>query len=113
MAQNNLGMALESLGEGESGTVRLEEALAAYRAVLEERSRDREPGGWAITQACLGRVLRILGRRENGTTRLEEAVAAWGECLKIADSTWPAEWASQLRTRQDETRAEINRRLAK
>ena len=34
--QNNLGIALWTLGERESGTARLEEAVAAYRAALEE-----------------------------------------------------------------------------
>ena len=35
--QNNLGNALRTLGEREAGTARLEEAVAAYRAALEER----------------------------------------------------------------------------
>ena len=34
--QNDLGNALQTLGERESGTARLEEAVAAYRAALEE-----------------------------------------------------------------------------
>jgi hypothetical protein len=34
--QNSLGVALARLGERESGTARLEEAVAAYRAALEE-----------------------------------------------------------------------------
>jgi len=34
--QNNLGLALARLGERESGTARLEEAVAAFRAALEE-----------------------------------------------------------------------------
>jgi tetratricopeptide (TPR) repeat protein len=33
--QNNLGNALQTLGEREDGTGRLEEAVAAYRAALE------------------------------------------------------------------------------
>jgi hypothetical protein len=41
MTQYNLDLALETLGERESGTARLEEAVAAYRAALEERTRDR------------------------------------------------------------------------
>ena len=32
----NLGLALQTLGARESGTARLEEAVAAYRAALEE-----------------------------------------------------------------------------
>jgi hypothetical protein len=37
--QMNLGTALQTLGERESGTARLEEAVAAYRSALEERTR--------------------------------------------------------------------------
>ena len=48
--QNNLGAALKRLGERESGTARLEEAVAVYRAALEERTRDRVPLRWAMTE---------------------------------------------------------------
>jgi hypothetical protein len=41
--QNDLGIALWRLGERESGTARLEEAVSAYRAALEEMTRDRVP----------------------------------------------------------------------
>ena len=34
MTQNNLGNALRSLGERESGTARLEQAVAAWKACL-------------------------------------------------------------------------------
>ena len=43
MTQKNLGNALQALGERESGTARLEEAVAAYRAALEEHTRARVP----------------------------------------------------------------------
>ena len=36
MTQNNLGNALQTLGERESGTERLEQSVTAYRAALEE-----------------------------------------------------------------------------
>jgi hypothetical protein len=39
--QNNLGAALAVIGERESGTAHLTEAVAAFRAALEERARDR------------------------------------------------------------------------
>jgi hypothetical protein len=35
-AQNNLGIALRNLGERESGTARLDEAVAAYCVAREE-----------------------------------------------------------------------------
>jgi hypothetical protein len=47
MTQMNLGNALQTLGERESGAARLEEAVAAYRAALEEWTRDRVPLDWA------------------------------------------------------------------
>jgi hypothetical protein len=48
--QSNLGNALRALGQRESGTARLEQAVAAYRAALEELTRERVPLEWAITQ---------------------------------------------------------------
>jgi tetratricopeptide (TPR) repeat protein len=79
---NWLGNALFRLGERESGTARLEEAVAAYREALQERIRDRVPLDWAMTQNNLGNALQALGARESGTARLEKAVAAYGEALK-------------------------------
>ena len=57
MTQNNLGTALRALGERESGTARLEEAVAAYREALKERTRERVPLEWAGTQNNLGTAL--------------------------------------------------------
>jgi hypothetical protein len=52
-----LGSALVTLGERESGTVRLEEAVAAYRAALEEWTRERVPLQWAMTHTIIRNVL--------------------------------------------------------
>jgi tetratricopeptide (TPR) repeat protein len=79
--QMNLGTALWMLGERESETTRLEEAVAAYRAALEELTRERVPLDWAMTQTNLGTALWRLGERESETTRLEEAVAAYRAAL--------------------------------
>ena len=64
--QNNLGTALQALGERESGTA-LEEAVAAYRAALLEWTRDSVPLQWAGTQNNLGNAFSTLGERESGT----------------------------------------------
>ena len=77
VAQNDLGNALATLGERESGTGKLEEAVAAYREALKELTRERAPLDWARTQNNLGNALRALGQRESGTGKLEEAVAAY------------------------------------
>ena len=54
MAQMNLGVALQTLGERESETARLEEAITAYREALQENSRESVPLLWAMTQMSLG-----------------------------------------------------------
>ena len=61
LTQNDLGNALLALGERETGTARLEEAVTAYRAALEERARERVPLDWALTQNNLGIALEALG----------------------------------------------------
>jgi tetratricopeptide (TPR) repeat protein len=80
--QNNLGLALWRLGERESGTVRLEEAVTAYREALQEWTRARVPLEWTLAQNNLGLALQTLGARESGTARLTEAVAAYREALR-------------------------------
>ena len=72
-ALNMFGIALQALGARESGTTRLEEAVSAYRAALEERTRERVPLDWAMIQNNLGNALTALGERESGTARLTEA----------------------------------------
>jgi tetratricopeptide (TPR) repeat protein len=73
--QMNLGNALKALGERGSDAARLEGAVAASRAALEEYTRASAPLDWAAAQFDLGIALRALGERESGTARLEEAVA--------------------------------------
>ncbi|MGF1641188.1 MAG: tetratricopeptide repeat protein [Rhodospirillales bacterium] len=88
------GGALSILGEqtGQSGP--LEEAVVAYRAALQEWTRERVPLAWAATQNNLGNVLRSLGDRESGTDRLEEAVAAYRAALEeFTRERVPLQWA--------------------
>jgi tetratricopeptide (TPR) repeat protein len=89
-----LGNALLGLGERQGGTQRLEAAVAAYRAALEERPRERVPLDWATTQNNLGNALATLGERENSTTRLEAAVAAYRAALEEGTrERVPLQWA--------------------
>ena len=90
-----LGVALATLGERESGTEHLEQAVAAFTEVLKERTRERVPLDWAATQSNLGAALMILGERESGTERLEQAVAAFTEALKERTrERVPLDWAA-------------------
>ena len=80
-SDDNLGKARQMLGARESGTARLEEAVAAYRDALTEYTRERTSLNWATIQNNLGNPLSTLGERESGTARLEEAVAAYRDAL--------------------------------
>ena len=66
LTQVGLGGALERLGARESGTARLEEAVAAYRAALEELTREAAPHWHDFAEAnlarCLARVQPGRGR---------------------------------------------------
>ena len=98
--QMNRGVALRTLGERESGTARLEQAVVAYDEALKEQTRDRVPLDWAATQMSRGTALAMLGERESGTARLEQAVAAYDEALKESTrDRVPRDWATMQHNR--------------
>ena len=89
-----MGNALVHLGTRESGTAKLEEAVVAFREVLEIQTRERVPLQWAAIQNNLGNALLVLGQRESGTAKLDEAVAAYREALKERTrERVPLDWA--------------------
>jgi hypothetical protein len=63
MTQNNLGTALSTLGERESGTARLEEAFAPYRAALEECTREATSHWHDIASQILATCVAIMEQR--------------------------------------------------
>jgi hypothetical protein len=69
-----LGDALRALGERESGTARLEEAVAAYRAALEEKTRARVPLSWALSFGDQGIALMLIADRTNDSAAAEAAL---------------------------------------
>jgi hypothetical protein len=71
-----LGRALRAYGEQSGHNEPVQEAVAAFREVLKEHTREKVPLDWAATQANLGTALWTLGTRESRPARLEEAVAA-------------------------------------
>ena len=78
MTQNNLGTALAKLGEQESGTARrtarLEEAVTAYRAALEEMTHERVPLQWAMSTGNQGIALMLIAERLGDVTKARSAV---------------------------------------
>jgi tetratricopeptide (TPR) repeat protein len=91
---HSFAVAASVLGEQTGESAWLEEAVAAYRAALEVRTRERAPLDWAMTQNNLGGVLTKLGEREDGTQRLEQAVAAYRAALEVRTrERVPLDWA--------------------
>jgi hypothetical protein len=60
---HDLGLVLWRLGERESGTAKLEEAVTAYREALKERTRERVPLQWAMSFGNEGITLMHLAER--------------------------------------------------
>ena len=59
-------MRCKFLGERESGTAKLEEAVVAYREALKEWTRERVPLQWAMSLGNQGVALMLLaGRRRD------------------------------------------------
>jgi hypothetical protein len=71
--QNALGGALQALGERESGTAKLEEAVATYREPLTERTRERVPLDWAKTLGNQGVTMMYLSERRRDAAMAETA----------------------------------------
>lgn len=83
MIQTGLGNVLALLGEGESSTKHLEQAVEAYRAALQERTRERVPLDWAQTQNNLGNALETVGVRTHDRAKLEEAQKAVSAAFEV------------------------------
>ena len=82
MTQNNLGNALRTLGERESGTETLTKAVEAYREALKERTRDRVPFLWAQTQENLAIAHSALFDKTREPSHLDDALGAVGGALE-------------------------------
>ena len=106
MTQHNLGNALAELGERENGTARLEEAVAAYRAALGERRRDRVPLDWG-TQNNLGNALATLAARQKNTLLLEEALASMRGAVDAYQQAGEGYWLPIAQRRIAEMEAEL------
>lgn len=93
--QYELGRVLVTRGERNSGTRELNEAVLAFRAILGEWSRDRDPLRWAATQNDLGYALALLGQRRGDVGTLEKAATACRSALaEIGKEQTPLLWAT-------------------
>lgn len=77
-----LGNALQTLGVRESGTVRLEDAVSAYREALQEFTRARVPLRWATVQMKLASVYCALFDKGARPNHLDDALEAIDRALE-------------------------------
>ena len=96
-----IGNAKSKLGdsvEGRESQQLLGEAVSAYRAALEVRTREQLPQDWAMTQNNLGVALSSQGERSEGaagTRLLGEAVSAYRAALEVyTREQLPQQWAA-------------------
>jgi hypothetical protein len=68
-------------GPTNTDTAKIAEVVAAYRAALEECTRERAPLDWARLQRALGLALQVLGGHRNDPAMIEAAVLAFGAAL--------------------------------
>ncbi|MEP1013331.1 MAG: tetratricopeptide repeat protein, partial [Paracoccaceae bacterium] len=91
MTQNNLGAALGDQGnrtDGSKGADLLEQAVTAYRAALEVRTRTDHPVSWASTQENIATVLKDRALRsdaKDSATDLAAALDAVDLALEVYD----------------------------
>ena len=96
MIQENLGVALRSLAERESGTANLEAAVAAHREALTERTRDRVPLDWATSFGNEGVALMLLAERRGDLAMAETAVSQINEAFETMRGSGPAQSAAEF-----------------
>ncbi len=89
-----LGNALFRLGERESGTARLEEGVAAYRAALEERTRERVPLDWAAATGNQGVAMMVIAERTNDAALAEAALGQIEEAYETTRSGGQEQWSA-------------------
>lgn len=91
--QTALGLTLGVLGERESGTDLLEQAVKAHRSVLKATLTYSDE--WAVAQSNIGNTLRAIGERRSDVSNFEAALEAFQAALKVHTKAHnPYNWAS-------------------
>ena len=87
---NDLGVMLQTLGERESGTARLDEAVQAYSDALLEWTRERVPLDWAATHFNISKLETAYFDKTDDTAHLdatERTLAMAREVFEEAGAT--------------------------
>ena len=86
------------LGGRESGTAKLEEAVAAYREALKERTRERVPLDWATSFGNEGVALMLLAERRRDAAMAETALGQISVAFETMRDRRPCAKCGVLRT---------------
>lgn len=90
-----LGLRLLSSAEQNSGTRELDDAILAFKAVLGEWPKQRDPVRWAIARSDFGYALALLGKRRENAGILEQATTACRDALsQFKRGETPLLWAA-------------------
>jgi CRP-like cAMP-binding protein len=94
MAQRNLGIVLQTLGERSDDTESFEEAATTYNAALEVLDRDAFPALWATTNNRLGEVYYHLDHAAADSELLKRALTCFQQAAAvISRAERPVLWA--------------------
>jgi hypothetical protein len=93
-AHDNLGIALWTLGERENGTARLEQAVVAFRAALEELTRERVPLQWAASFGNQGIALMLIADRNNDAAGAGAALRQIETAYEVLRSAGQEQWSA-------------------
>ena len=95
IVESNLGWVLSILGNDETSSGRLQEAVTEYRTALGAISRDGAPALWASIQDGLGGALWDLGEHDNQKSYFEQAIEAHRLALEFyTRENTPDSWAA-------------------
>jgi tetratricopeptide (TPR) repeat protein len=89
-AKQGLGNALVQLGNNNSESSDLNEAIAAYGDCLKVYKSDQEPVLWAEAKFGIGTALASLGEQGSGLKYLQQAVQMYREALAVLPEDSPA-----------------------
>ncbi|MCT4682772.1 MAG: tetratricopeptide repeat protein [Roseicyclus sp.] len=92
--QNNLGVALQTLGTRTEDSAALQDSVTALHAALEVYTQQASPIDWAMAKNNLGASLSILGTRGNDNSALQDAIAIFRSVSEVyTQSANPMDWA--------------------
>lgn len=93
--QNDLGIALTTLGMKDNRNKEIGLALSAFQDAIVETPRSRNPLMWAQLHSHLAEALNALGTRDSNNQMLTDSIAAYRRALTVQRrENYPVQWAT-------------------